>query len=429
MSKKQKTPINVLRVLDLCINDPAFSKNFDDFIKLREQTTEFRIRDALRLLERENILISEYKRGRPRQAYAEGSQSGRYDHKFGSKIYQLNLDLDTFKKLFNIFYDEDCEAFLKSNYVTLMIGKHTLKELYRQLDDQFRNQHFRHYASRILLDSSAAIKEYEFYSNKIYNYLQQYKDFGLRDLWFFDEIQILENFDPITSIPFIRSHLKDNLMDLYKKIGGRNIHLRSPDGLRLMKLDMHLSPFFSYPFFDPIQVIFSKPFDRLYDDIYIFNKEDFKLMAERIYLVYKNFAEFLAIFLSTVDWRYSMRLESSLREYLFLWNCQSCYFDEIYYDYNFLFDKGSISHITSSSGFIQIIDLAKNIKLLNPEESYSIKSKITYPPLFTEGKMGGSSSNPFEVLIPCRSLFDKFGFDATEIPFDALLEELTEKIK
>ena len=75
---------------------------------------------------------------------------------------------------------------------------------------------------------------------------------------------------------------------------------------------MHLSPYFSYPIYDPIQILLSKPFDRLYDDIYILDKYDLKLMAERIYLVYSNFAEFLFLYLNRFDWRYSILLEKSL---------------------------------------------------------------------------------------------------------------------
>jgi hypothetical protein len=250
---------------------------------------------------------------------------------------------------------------------------------------------------------------------------------GLDDLWF-GEIQILDKFDPIKSIPFIRDHLIGNLMDLYKTIGGRRIHLRSQEGQRLIKLDMHLSPFFSYPFFDPIQVIFSKPFDRLYDDIYVFNKEDLKIMAERIYLIYKYFAEFLFDFISAKDWRYSIRLENSLREYVFLWNCQSYYFSEFYELYYSLFSDGGCYYITSNSGFIQVTDLIKDEKMITPQDSFSIKSEITYPPLFTEGELGGLKSNPLEVLIPCRSLFDEFGFDTSEIPINTILDELRKKI-
>lgn len=430
MKKEQKTPINTLRVLELCIEDPLSPKSYNAFLRLRSQTTEYRIRDALRSLEREGILKSEYKRGRPRLPYGEGSQSGRYDNRFGSKIYYLNLDLNIFKNIFYIFHNEDCEKFLESNYVSQMIISHTIKVLYHQLEDEFRNPNFKSIASRLLLDSSAVIKQYEAFPDKIYNYLQRYKEqtFGLRDLWF-DEIQVLENFDPIFSIPFIRLHVIANLLDLYKKIGGRNIHLTSLDGLRVTGLDIHLSPFYSYPSFDPIHTIFSKPFDRLYDDIYIFNRSDLRLMAERIYLIHKNFAEFLSIFLSTFDWRYSIQLKETLKEYIFLWNCQCHYFDEIYYDYGYLFDGENKYYITSSSGFIQVINLDKNIKMLNPQESFSIKSKITYPPLFTEGQMGGSSSDPFESLAPCRSLFDEFGFDTTEKTFDNLFDRLIENVK
>lgn len=429
MVNKQKIPINVLRVLELCIDEPIFPKSFDYYIKLREKTSESRIREALRFLVNEDILKSEHKRGRPKLTHVEGGQSGRYDRRFGSKIYYVNLELDKFKKIFNIFYNEDLEKFLKSNYVAQMITTHAFIKLYRQLEDEFKNQDFKSIASKILLDLPVTITEYEDYPDKIYNYLRHTREYSVRlnELWF-HEIQILENLDPVISVPFIRSHLIEGINNLYKKIGGRNIHLKSTDGLRLTELDMYLNPFYSYPIFDPIQTIFSKPFDRLYDDIYILNREDLGLMTERIYLIYKNFGEFLSVYLSALDWRFTINLEDSLREYLFLWNCQSYYFSEFYYQYHSFLNERSNYYITRNSGFIQIIDLIENKKLITPEESFSMNSEITYPPLYAGREWGGSELNPFKVLMPCRSLFDKFGFDTTEISFDSILKELRERM-
>jgi len=373
------------------------------------------------------ILNTDYKRGRPRKSKEIGSHGGRHDQKMRSKNYQLNLEVDIFKKIFDIFSDEDrLELFLQSNYVNKLTEDYTLKGIYTQFEDEFRNQSFKRIATLALLNLTATIKEYEDYPDKIYKYLQDCEEYSvsLEDIWF-DEIQVLEKFDPVKSVLFIREHLVDNLMDLYKKIGGRRIHLRSPDGQRLTEVDMHLSPFFSYPIYDPIQVIFSKPFDRLYDDVYILTKNDLKIMAERIYLVYTNFAEFLFTFWSN-DWRYSILLEDSLSEYVFLWNCQSYYFSEFYARYHPLVSEGGSYYITSNSGFIQVIDLIKDKKLITPQDSFLIKSEITYPPLFTEGEWGGLKSNPLEVLLPCKSLFDEFGFETAEIPIDTILEEMKE---
>lgn len=441
MAKKQKESINLSRVLRFFIDEPTILKNYDDIIGLRAKTSESRIREALRSLEQRNILNMEYKIGRPRKpklkpklnpklkpkSKDDGSRRWRYEDKIRSKNYQMNLELDIFRKVFDIFNERDIDLFLKSNYVNKMIEINTLNKIYNYLEDEFKDPYFRRKASIAFLNLPAAKKEYEVYPEKIYDSLQESKKHivGIEDLWF-DEIQILEKFDPLSSVPFIRDHLVDNLMDLYKRVGGRRIHLRSADGLRLNKIDIHLSPFFSYPFYDPIQVIFSKPFDRLYDDIYIFNKGDLKIMAERIYIIYKNFAEILSTYLST-DWRYSIHLEDSLNEFVFLWNCQSYYFSEFYERYLFLFSDEGNYYITSNSGFIQVIDLIKNEKLITPKDSFSIKSEISYPPLFTEGEWGGLKSNPLKVLLPCRSLFDEFGFDTSEIPIDTILEELVKK--
>lgn len=195
---------------------------------------------------------------------------------------------------------------------------------------------------------------------------------------------------------------------------------------------MYLGPYFSYPIYDPIKILFSKPFDRLYEDIYILNDKDVKMMAERIYLVYKNFAELLSLYL-WFDHRYDIQLKKSLREYIFLWNCASTYFDNFYlfYGQNILENPGCY-YITSNSGFIQVIDLIENKNIISSESATYLKTKVEYPPLYTSEEStnwGGLKYDPFEVLLPCEEFFKRFGFDTEVIPIETILPQIEQLLR
>ena len=176
MYKKQETSINVLRALKFFIDEPTISKNYDDIIELRKETSESRIREALRSLEKIDILNTEYKRGKPRTPKEFGSQRRRFEHKIRSKNYQMSLEPDIFKKIFDIFNEGSIDVFLKSNYVDKMIEIYTLKQIYKQLEEEFKSLPFRRNATIALLNLPAAKKEYEAYPDKIYNYLQDCRE-------------------------------------------------------------------------------------------------------------------------------------------------------------------------------------------------------------------------------------------------------------
>lgn len=379
------------------------------------ETTE---RVSLRRLENEKILEVTRSRGRPKGGYK-------------IKNYKIATSLETFKKVFDIYYPNDIEQVLKSNYCNRMINSKKLYEVYGKIGVDLEARKLKQIASESLLSLPATIQEYKNYADSVYNNLEECAECHvyLRDMLQFFEIGILEDFDPIYAIPFYREHVVGNLVKLYRKIGGREISSRSEIVVKYNELDMHLSPFFSYPIYDPIQILLSKPFDRLYDDIYILDKDDLRLMAERIYLVYANFPEFLSLYLKG---GYTILLEKSLKEYVFLWNCLSTYFRKF-----FFYFKGSLGkhsgkyHLWISNGIIQITDLVENKKFFDPFMVNQIKEKyLEYPPLYSgDFECGGVECDPFEALLPCDNLFNQFGFDTDPIPIESILSKLKSMIK
>jgi hypothetical protein len=353
------------------------------------------------------------------------------------RSYKLKDDLENFKKIFNIYDPGIIGEFLKTNYCNKLISNYKIVETYTIIREKLGDPKHKRIASEALLSLPAVMQEYENYADSIYIYLKKCAEesVNLRDYFWFYEIGVLEDLDPVKAIPFYREQVAYKLVDLYKKIGGREVTSFSDNVVRYNELDIYLGPYLSYPIYDPIKILFSKPFDRLYEDIYIFNEGDLKLMVERIHLVYKNFAELLSLYINKFDWRYTILLEKSLREYVFLWNCASCYFNDFYFRCENVFNVGSgYYYITSNSGFIQVVDLIDNNKLISPELATQLKTDVKYPPLHTKpsGKSnywGGLKYDPFEVLSPCKRLFDRFGFDTEVIPIERILSEMNQRLE
>ena len=320
--------------------------------------------------------------------------------------------------------------------------------------------------SEAILDQKAAIHEYETYPDKLYKYIEEcnssqvrscdicwfpaehylsnpvyYSDIfrlpeiedkgrkvSLYDIFWFYEIDVLENLDPAIAVQFYRKNVVENLFKLFEKVGGREITRPTEVINKINKLDIYLSPFYSYPKFDPVRLIFAKPFNRLYEDIYIFEKQDLKNMAERIYLVYENFGELLYQYLKRFNGQYFSYFDISLREYIFLWNSASTYFNKFYMINNKLFEQGSGFYICTNNGFMQIRDLEKTDKIYQDSflTNYPKSPSIENPPLYT-GNNWGLRYNPFEVLLPCHSLFAEFGFDTSPVFIKEILTELKDK--
>jgi hypothetical protein len=58
-----------------------------------------------------------------------------------------------------------------------------------------------------------------------------------------------------------------------------------------MILDNYLSPLTSYPANSPKSLIFSRPFQRIYDDVFLLDETDFHKFVYRAYFIYDRFID------------------------------------------------------------------------------------------------------------------------------------------
>ena len=411
------TSINLQRVLEILLLNPNKLINYDDLINIREVTAESRIREALRKLESAKIINVDYSRGRPKGGNRK-------------KNYQLQKNLETFEGLFNIYLKVDVSTFLKSEYTNEIIKKYGFCAIYEIIKKRLEESDFRYVATNVLLSQPATIDDLESLPEDIFKRLEENREFGvyLSDLSI-EEINALRKFDPLTSVMFCRTRLYERFKELHKKVGGKMIVNTTEPAFNFTFLDYFLSPFTSYPVYDPIQLLFSRPFDRLYEDAYLLDKVDFMCLIKRAHLVYENFVDLLSLYFKNLYGAYEFELETSVKEFVFLWNVSSIRFDRYcsYLNIFYSHQKGSGKyHLLSDGILLQVTDLETNIPLLDPNES---KEMPFDPPLYLgdSASHGLETYDPFGFLIPCN-IFKNEGFDYDPIPVEAIVAETNSKL-
>jgi hypothetical protein len=391
MSNNEIISINMRRVLDWFLGHPDILCTYADMKYLRELTSESRIRDALRELVLRKILSVDNLTGIPKKKKERRIR------------YGINRDLDTFQKLFHLYFEYGIHEFLGSNYTNLIIEQHQFSDIYEIIKDKLEISRFRRIASKALLNQPATIDEFKSIPKSTISYLDEWKEVPLylSNLRFLD-IETLRYLDPIEAVSFCRNNLSEIFLDMHKKIGGRKIRSSNEILLQFNKLDCHLSPFTSYPVYEPIELLFSRPFNRLYEDVYLLDESDFRLFIERAYLVFINFVDFIYIYLNNLhtplDW------ETSVREFVFLWNMTKYQIDRCEMHIRSLYSKKEDSgkyYLSSRGPLLEIIDLMDGKNLIE-DHNYGELSRGEGPiPHFDE---------PFDYLIPCLA-FRELGND------------------
>ena len=103
-----------------------------------------------------------------------------------------------------------------------------------------------------------------------------------------------------------------------------------------IELDIHLSPITSIQSTFPPKLLLCQPFDRIFSDVYILNKDDIKKLIKRAYIVYSNFPE---IFSSAIKYtitqgkdnrNHMADIESLVKQAIFYWNISSHNFDWVF---------------------------------------------------------------------------------------------------
>jgi hypothetical protein len=103
-----------------------------------------------------------------------------------------------------------------------------------------------------------------------------------------------------------------------------------------IELDIHLSPITAIPAKFSPGLLLNPPFERIFSDVYILNKDDIRKLIKRAHIFYSNFPE---IFSSAVKYTITERsdnrdhmkdIDSLVRQAIFYWNIASYNFDWVY---------------------------------------------------------------------------------------------------
>jgi DNA-binding MarR family transcriptional regulator len=201
---------------------------------------------------------------------------------------------------------------LSSNYTNKLIEKFKFMPLYNILKRYMECEEYKKIVSQSMLSLPALINEVSIYPNVI----RERADFceAPRIAFNLPEnnlIELLKNFDPIDAISFYRNVINDTYCNLLVNREGEFLN----EGLKeFVDLDIFLSPFTSYPVNNPIKLLFARPFERLYNDMYLIDAKDYYRFIQRAYIFYTNFGGILAQGMRYLIWDRDSHIENTIRD-------------------------------------------------------------------------------------------------------------------
>ncbi|MDD2835365.1 MAG: hypothetical protein PHY05_04380 [Methanothrix sp.] len=460
--------INTRKLLGVFLREPEKHFTYKDIRKILLDTSESHIRATLSGLERLRTLEAKGLRGRP---------------KGGDRLkeYSIFIDLDTFKKIFYIYLNlnDEIEGFLKSNYVNILIKKFGFLEIYRVIKAHLERTEFRRKASSALLGQQALAEEYikykefirrdlesSYYQTVLPNIRDDPKVFVYPPMPKYDLFEPLSNLNLLDSINFYRKNLNSTYIRFYRHLIGDYIDKSMK---KYVDLDIYLSPLTSYPVNDPVHLLFAKPFERLHDDIYIFEDADYYKMIKRAYIVYSHFPEILysgtnylknemvdrldwdikkiyfemdtsdlshdekqdlSSDISSISkkmdsiWNIDRSIETLLKINIFYWNASSRRLDILFKELTRLRKNNSNKyyHILSDNKGLRIFDLETNCCIISQDTK-----KESIDPYFLLEISSDPLTNPFSVLRPCNIFYDE-RLKLKEQTYDGILAELRLKL-
>jgi predicted transcriptional regulator len=269
-------------------------------------------------------------------------------------------------------------------------------------------------------------------------------------------VEILQSFDVLEALNFYKNTIGESFSVIFAKIAAEKGIIHAELLRSFLEYDIALNPFTSYPVADdPILLLFMRPFERIYDDIYLLKESDRDIMIKRAYFIYLNFDK---IILSGIN---SMRTESEgfeaimeggeqdeegyeklkkdhfirylrkdlfyekkylnllIKELIFYWNIASLRLDWIYYAL-IKMEKTSPGtekryHIKSDSNGIQAINLDNDKKIFHKEAT---REAMMLTALYR------GEADPFLSLRFCNCFRD-FSFQENQIKFEEIVSEAT----
>jgi len=426
--------INIIRVLEKFLNEPEKALTYVDFKYLREYTGESQILAALRNLARSGIIKEDTAIGRPRA----GEKRRRY--------YRIINNPDTFKKLFAIYLDRDIEILFKSGFLDSVIQMHDLADIYDIITPYLERSEFRKAASsilklpatetyyrkfsasvgkRVLRDNSTSENlRTEYNSNDVITRVGI--EFSPRIYY---PLTILAKLAPLDGVKLYRKTVYDTWLGVYKKLVDTSAG--SAWFQEFLKTDSYLSPFTSFPVYSPDRIIFSRPFERIFDDIYLLKDDHFGYLVRRAYIIYTNFAEIMYESMQNRELP-KKEQETELRINALHWNVASTRFDYICLALSRLHaeNAGSGNYYlrTQDDMVFQIYDLVNFQPLLPADEAYSLLPLGSLPRIarqltpYERGRVTPKLiEDPFNYLRP-SIFFKMFGGKSDIVPIETVLD-------
>lgn len=118
----------------------------------------------------------------------------------------------------------------------------------------------------------------------------------------------------------------------------------------------------SYPLYSPSDLLYSEPFRRIFDDVYILDESDLSIFYQRALTIYEHFGDILfEYFRNNIDW--IQKMEPWINQFIFQWNMSRKSFDAIW-DYlvtaNYKGIGSGMYYIYVKGGKILVKDLEDN---------------------------------------------------------------------
>ena len=245
-------------------------------------------------------------------------------------------------------------------------------------------------------------------------------------------IEILKSFNSVEAVDLYRKTIYLKLSALYSELERRS--LITPGLSWFMDFDNYLSPFSSFPTNSLPFLLFSRHFQRIYEDVFLLDQEDKVFLVDRARSIYLNFPDFLFDFFRNNLPMKKKVLEQQIRQFIFEWNVASTNFDSILYYLESVYGEELGSgkyHLKSEDMMFQIEDIKTNRPLLSNEEfvvQFSSMPIIVTIPGAMEGQGGAEyMEEPFTYLRPCQCFHSTHGMDF--IPIDQIMSELKSRFE
>jgi len=375
--------------------------------------------------------------------------------------YHLTSSKETFAYIMDNSNGSDSgkfyEKFLESEYINNIIDVNSFMQIVSVISSRLADMEFRDIAAPRLLSHPAAIDAYKDLLESIEEYFTSMVNAeaidGVRKEFEKKRMQQKEKSNPAferyaySAIDKARSYdgklyanNTGNLdkLDILRELGIEGVRfyrrsvlhgsirlftrrLRTPKNnkfiIKYVRFDNYLGPFTAYPVNNPVELMFTTAFSRLFEDAYIIDPKDIGILLKRANVVFQNFHEFARIYAGSRNYK-----EAAIREMIHNWNIAAARLEailgllgQIGYD-----QEKSCYHLTREGAGFQIVDLGTDERLLGESDMEMLEAanlntgfhefdqtKYLRPVL-----LGDDPNQDWqEQLVPVESIMDRMDID------------------